>query len=179
MNEGTQQIGFLLQGAGVPATDDGKPIHVGASQIRQGLGFEVAPDVLNRIELGSVGREVKRQRLRAIEKGRDHGTPVRLRAIPHQDHGSAEMAGKLLDEEQHGRGIEGRVDEQLKIQADRLAVGADTEGGDHRDLLPVAATLPEHGRVPAPAPGASHYGQQEQPALVDEHQPSVQSAGFF
>jgi hypothetical protein len=161
VDEGTQQIGFMLQRAGVSAANDGKPLDIGAGEIRQGLSLEVAPEVFDRVEFRCVGREVERQRVQASEKGRDEGPAVRLGAIPDQDHGRGEMAGQLLEEAQDRRRIEGRVDQQVKIQADLLAVGAHTEGGDRRDLLAVAATLPEHRRLPAPAPRASYHGQQE------------------
>src|SRR5206468_5943890 len=44
---------------------------------------------------------------------------------------------------------------------------------------PVTADVPQHRGPSARAPRASHHGQQEQPAFVDEDEPRSQAVGFF
>lgn len=100
-------------------------------------------------------------------------------AIPEQEQRRTKMAGELFQEAQHRHRVEIRIDQQLKVQAHFAPVGTDTQGGNSRDLFEVATNLPEHRSLSAPAPGPPYYRQQEQPALIDENQPSAQMPGFF
>lgn len=169
----------MLDRASVAAPDDSEGLDVRAREVRERLGLEVAPHVLDRIEFGRVRREVEGVRSGARQEVADGGRAVRVGAIPHQRHRGAQMPVELLAEGQHRRGIEVLLDERLKVQADDAAAGTDTERRDHRDFAAVATDVPEHRGLAAWPPRAAHHGQQEQPALVDEDQPGAQALGFF
>ena len=178
-DEGAQQAGFVLEGAGVSAAGGGEQIDVGASEIGQRLSLEVAPHIFDRIQLRGVGREIELLPIQHIEEDLGLKAAMDLGAIPDQEQRITKVASELLQEPPHRGGIEVRIDPQLKVQAQLAPVGADAKRGDSRDLLEVAGTMPEGWSLPARAPGASHHREQEQPALVDENQPSVQPPGFF
>ena len=85
-DEGTEELGSALNRAGGPKGRGGERVQVKEWAIGQRVGFQIGPDVFNRIELGSVGRK---------ELGPDAGTgldevlnfagAVSLKAIPNQD----------------------------------------------------------------------------------------------
>ena len=177
--EGTQEVGFSLNGAGVAAADGGEVIDIWRGEVGERLGLEVAPDVFDGIKFGSVGREVKRERSGEVEEAPDLGSTMCLGAIPHESHRGVKMAAEVLHEYEDRVGIEVLLDKQLKIQTHRLVVWADTECGDHRYLPAVTANVPQHRSLPSPAPGAPHHGEQEQAAFIDEDQPGAQAVGFF
>jgi hypothetical protein len=96
--EGTQEVGFSLNGAGVAAADGGEVIDIWRGEVRERLGLEVAPDVFDGIKFGSVGREVKRERSGEVEEAPDLGSTMCLGAIPHESHRGVKMAGEVLHE---------------------------------------------------------------------------------
>jgi hypothetical protein len=170
---------LALDRACVPATDDRQLIHVRAREIGERLGLEVAPEVLDGIQLGRVRREMEVAGADSRKKVPDVGRAMRVGAIPYEYHRRPQMPRELFAEGQHGLGIEVFLDKQLEIQADGAPLAADAEGGDHRNLSAVPADVPEHRRASARSPGAPHHGQQKQPAFVDENQPRAQPVSFF
>ena len=159
------------------ATGDGLDIEAG--EIGRRLGLEVAPQVFDRVEFGGVGRKVALPPLHHIEGDFGLKAAMSLGTIPEQEQRSVEAAGELPEEAEQRAGIEVRIDQQLKVQPQLAPVGTHAQSGDRRDLFALTTDMPEHRNLPARAPGASHHREQEQPALVDENQPSVQLAGFF
>lgn len=162
----------------MPTTDDREGVHVRAGEIGERLGLEVAPDVFDGIQLGRVRREMELAGAGARKEVPDVGRAVRIGTIPDQCHRRPQMPSEVFTEGQHGRSIEVFLDEQLEIQADGAPLGADAEGGDHRDLSAVTADVPEDRRAAARPPRSSHHGQQ-QPAFVAEDQPCAQAVGLF
>lgn len=175
----TEEMRLALDGAGVAPADDGQRLDVWAREVREWFRLEIAPHVLDGIALGRVGREREGARPDARKEVAEIGRAVRVGSIPHQRHRRAQMPRQLFAEGQHRGGIEVLLDEQLKIEPDDAAPRIDAEGGDHRDLAAMTANVPQHRRLSAPAPGAAHDGQQEQPTFVDEDQPCAQAVGFF
>lgn len=176
--EGAQQVWSALQGAGVMASDRGERLDIPAGEIREGLGLEVAPHVLDGIELRRVRRERDLHRPHDIQERGDAEPAVRRRTIPDQRERRPQLAGELLHEGQHRGRIEVRLDQQLEVQPYGAAIGTEAQGGDGRHLLPMPAPMPQHRCEPTPAPGAAYHRQQQQAAFVDEHEPRAQSAGF-
>lgn len=169
----------MLDGTRVPATDHGQCVHIRAREIRERLRLEVAPNVLDGIQFGRVRREMGMAGADSDKEVPDVGRTVRIGSIPHHRHRRAQLPIQAFGEAQHGLGIEVLLDEQLKIETDDAATWTDAEGGDHRNLPAVTADVPEHRRPSARTPGASHHGQQQQPAFVDKDQPRAQAVGFF
>jgi len=178
-DKGTQEMRLALDGAGVAAADDRQLVNVGTREIRERFRLEVAPNVFDRIELGRVGREMGVTRPDARKEVSYVGRTVGIGSIPHQRHRRSQMPIQLFAEGEHRLGVEVLLDEQLKIETDCAPPWTDAEGGDHRDFPAVTADVPQHRGPSARAPRASHHGQQEQPAFVDEDEPRSQAVGFF
>jgi len=170
---------LALDGARVTATDNRQFVDVGAREIREGLRLEVAPHVLDGIQFGRVRGKMDGARVDPRKEIADVRRAVRIGSVPDEHHPRAQMPIELFDEGKNGRGIEVLLDEQLKIQADRPAVRADAQAGDHRDLPAMTADVPEHWGPSAGTPRAPHHRQEEQPAFIDEDQPRAQAVGFF
>jgi hypothetical protein len=151
----------------------------GAGEVGQRVSLEIAPQVLDRVQLRGIGREVKLPPLHHIKEHGGMETAMDFGAIPEQEQRSIKVPGELLQESQHRHRVEVLIDQQLKVQAHFAPVGTDAQGGDGRDLFVVATNVPEHRGLSAPAPGAAYHRQQKQPALVEKNQPSVQAPGFF
>ena len=172
-------MGLTLDGARVAATDDRQFVDVRAGEIRERLGLEIAPDVLDGIQFGGVRREMGVAGADPRKEGPNVGRAVRIGSVPHERERCAEMPIELFAEREHGCGIEVLLDEQLKIQAHGTALRADAQRGDDRNLPAVTTDVPQDGGLAAGPPGAPHHWQQEQPAFVDEDQPRAQAVGFF
>jgi hypothetical protein len=163
----------------VAATGGGEQADFGTGQIGKRISLEIAPHVLNRVQLRSIGREVKLPPLHYVKKDRDVEVTMDSGTIPDQQQRIVKVAGELAQKSKHSHRIEVLIDQQLKIKTHFATVGSDAQSSDGRDLLAVAANVPEHRGLSAPAPGAAHHRQQEQPAFVEENQPSLQAPGFF
>ncbi len=170
---------LVLDGARVTATDDRQFVHIRAREIRERFGLEIAPDVLDGIQLGRVRREMEGSGADPGKEGPDVGRAVRIGSVPHEGQRGTEMSIEVFAEGEHGVRIDVLLHEQLKIQPDGTAVRADAQGGDDRDLPAVATDVPQDGGLASGAPRAPHHRQQEQPALIDEDQPRAQAVGFF
>jgi hypothetical protein len=159
----------VLQRARVPTPSLGEQRDLGAGQVGERLGLEIAPQVLDRIKFRGIGREVELLPAHHVEEHRGAQAAMDLRAVPEQKQRIMKVAGELAQESQHRRRIEVLIDQQLKVQAHLAPVGTDAQGGDGRDLLVVARDVPEHRGLSASAPGAPYHRQQEQPALVEKN----------
>jgi hypothetical protein len=163
----------------VAASGRGEEADFGAGQIGERVALEMAPHVLNRVQLRSIGREVKLPPLPYVNKDRDPEVTMDSGTIPDQQQRIVKGAGELAEKSQPRRRIEVFIDQQLKIQPHFATIRTDAQGGNGGDLLAVAANVSEHWGLSAPAPGAPHHRQQEQPAFIQENQPSLQAPGFF
>ena len=170
---------LALDRARVTATDDRQFVDIRAREIREGLRLEVAPHVLDGIQFGRVRGEMEVVGADPSKEIADVSRAVRIGAVPDEHHPRAQMPMELFGEGEDGLGIEVLLDEQLEIQTDSPAVGADAQGGDHRDLPAMTADVPEHRGPSSGTPRAPHDRQEEQPAFVDEDQPRAQAVGFF
>ena len=161
------------------ATGSGEYADFRAGQIGERVALEIAPSVFNRVQLRSIGREVNLPPLPYLNKDRDAEVTMDSGTIPDQQQRIVKVAGELAEKSQHRHRVKVFIDQQLKIQTHIATVRTDAQGGDGGDLLAVAAHVSEHWGLSAPAPGAPHHRQQEQPAFIQENQPSLQAPGFF
>jgi hypothetical protein len=53
--EGAEQVGFSLQGAGLAASRVGESRQVEMGRVGQGIHFQVAPGIFDRVQVGCVG----------------------------------------------------------------------------------------------------------------------------
>lgn len=69
---------------------------VGAGKIGERVGLEVAPQVLDRIQLRSVGREVKLPPLHHVKENLKRKPAMNVGTIPNQEQRTAKVTSKLL-----------------------------------------------------------------------------------
>ena len=161
------------------ATGSGEYADFRAGQIGERVALEIARYVFNRVQLRSIGREVNLPPLPYLNKDLDAEVTMDSGTIPDQQQRIVKVAGELAEKSQHRHRVKVFIDQQLKIQTHIATVRTDAQGGDSGDLLAIATNVSEHWGLSAPAPGAPHHRQQEQPAFIQENQPSLQAPGFF
>lgn len=148
--------------------------------VGQRVGLEIAPKVLDRIEL----RGVRRQELgsdiglRSEERLHDAST-VSLQPIPDQDPGRVQLPIELAEKVADGDGIEIGMPVKSEVQLHPIARRRHAQRGNGRDLLVRARTLLEDGCDAARMPGPPHQRRHQQAGLVDEDQPGSQARGVF
>ena len=82
--EGAQQIGLVLHGAGGAAGAAGETRQVNAGALASGLSLEVRPEILDGVELRGVGRQVGQMRGMHWGALLDELPEMRLEAVPDQ-----------------------------------------------------------------------------------------------
>ena len=147
--------------------------------VGEGIGFEVGPQVLDRVELWGVRGEVGEMGGAGRDALSDQLTQVRLEAIPNQYDRGAQLALQVFEEVQHARAVDVGIRVQTKIQRDPIAPRRDAHGGDGRDLAVRAGALAQQRGVAAQTPGSTHQWGHEQPRFVDKDQCGAQAGSVF
>jgi hypothetical protein len=137
---------------------------VEATHIAQLDPFEVGPQPLTRIQLGSIGREpfqMDAVSCAVRQKALDDTAAVNRSPIPNDDHAAGYLPQQML---QKGDDIL-RIDRMLLAGEIQLAFGR--HGADGREMV-TRPPLPQDGRVPYRGIGADDTGQRIEPGLIDE-----------
>jgi hypothetical protein len=180
VNERPQQVGTTLETPRVPSGQSGQFRGILGRVIGQGIGLEPTPTVLHGVEFWRIGwQPLHMESTVTPYKGSDLGGPMRLQAIPDQQHVTSHLSAQLAEEGPHLGGIYIGRGMQPPAQPDAAASGADNQRGDHGDLLVVAGALDECGRLSAGTPRTAHHRRHQQAAFVQEHKRCVQPSGFF
>lgn len=157
---------------------EGLNIHCG--EVRHGVSLQVTPNHLDRIEVGGIGRErFAVQGTSAREESIDYLGPMRVRAIPDDDHRLLEVPAQIPDETDNAVGRDVGVGEQGKVKSYPPSVWCDGQGGYGGHFLMRASTLDEDRRPSSRRPGPSNDRRHHEAALVDKDDVGVQAAGFF
>jgi hypothetical protein len=175
----SQQILPTLHRVGSAACSVGQRVKIEGRIVRQGIGFEVCPQVFDGIEFGSVRREVfqvSRARQDALV---DEFALVGLEAIPDQHDGRAQLMLKVLEEIHGTLGVDVRVRMQPKVQRDPIPLGRDANSGDGRHLLLCTTALAQHGGVSPQTPGTAHQRGHQHPGFIEENDGRSQARGVF
>jgi hypothetical protein len=133
-------------GGGVSDLDQSGRGHIGQLHI-----LEIGPQILDRVELGGVGREPLSGEpvALAVQLGTHLGVPVRGEPIPDQHDSMAGVeGGELVEDADEGVGVTAGL-LHVKAQPGRSGVGPVAQGGGHGGLLP-AEPVPQDRRL---APG--------------------------
>lgn len=135
--------------------------------------FPVPPDVLDRVEFGSVGREPFEFDAVAVgsDEVSDEHAAVGAQPVPDDEELSREMAHEMLQE----------LDDALLIDCAVMELEVEIPPGnarDHRESIPVEVEL-EDRSLAARCPGAAAMWPFAQPALVDEDDRPAFSRGVF
>jgi hypothetical protein len=174
-----QQVLAALHGVGCAARAVGQSVKIEGGIVREGVGFEVGPQIFDGIELWGVGRQVFqvcRTRQDAIG---DELALVGLEAIPDEHDGRAQLTLQMLEEIHGALGVDVGIGLQPKVQRDPIAFGQDAQCGNGRNLLQTATPLPQQRGVSTHAPGAAHQRSHEHRGFVEEHDGRFQARGVF
>ncbi len=169
----------MLDRAGSAACAGGQMRQIDGRIVSEWIGLEVGPQVLNRIELRGIRREVGEMSRTGRDALGDQFAQVRLEAIPDQYDRATQLALQVFEEVEHTGTVEVGIRVQAEIQRDPIASRRDAHGGDGRDLAVRACALAQQRRVSAQTPGATHQRGHEQARFVDKHQCGTQAGGVF
>jgi hypothetical protein len=174
-----QQILAALDGVGGTACSVSQGVKIEGGVVRQGIGFEVGPQILDGIEFGGVRRQVFQMCRTRQDTFVDELALVSLEAIPDEHDRRAQLTLQMLEEIHGALRVDVGIGLQPKVQRNSIASGQDAQRGDGRDLLVAASALPQHRGVSAHAPGAAHQWSHEHPGFVEENDRRFQARGVF
>jgi hypothetical protein len=179
LEKASKQILPMLHGAGSAACPVSERVKVEGGIIRQGIGFEVGPQVFDGIEFGSVRRKIFQMCRTRQDTFVDEPALVRLEAVPYQHDGRVQLMLKMFEEIHCALGVDVGIRMEPKVQSKPIPLGQDAYCGDGRNLLKRAAALAQYRCVPAQAPGTAHQGSHEHSGFVDENDGGSQARGVF
>jgi hypothetical protein len=149
-------------------------------QVREPAVLEVAPQQLDGVEIGSVGREpdngppgVSR------EPGADAGVLVRVAAIPHEDDGPAHVPSEMAEKPEDLRPADVEPGIQRQGQRDLPPARRDDERANAGDLLVGSRAYGERGGDAARGPRAAKHGHHQETRLIEADQVGALSPEFF
>jgi hypothetical protein len=174
-----QQILAALYRVGRAACSVGQRVNIEGGIIREGIGFEVGPQVFDGIEFGSVRRKVFQVCRTRQDAFVDEFALVGLEAIPDQHDGRVQLMLKMLEEIHCELGVDVGIRMESKVQRNSIPFGQDAYCGDGRNLLMRTSALAQHRCLPTHAPGAAHQGGHEHPGFVEENEGRSQARGVF
>ena len=178
--EGAEQRLVALQRAGVPMSQGGQFWGFEGGPIGEGVHFQIAPGVLDRIEFGCVGRQEKS--MQVMDAGnqlhRPFGT-VGIEAIPNQHTRFLQFLVQMVEETDDLAGADLSLGMQAKVKPHPVSTRGDAQGREGRYLLQTTPALNQHRRLAPRLPTAADQRPHQQAGFIEENQPSVQSASFF
>ena len=151
-----QQSLPALHGVCSPACSVGQSMKIECRIVRQGIGFEMGPQILHRIELWGVRRQVFQVCRARQDAFVDELALVGLEAVPDEYDGRVQLALQMLEKVHGELSVDVGVSMQPKVQRDPIALRWNAQRGDGRNLLLEATALAQHWRVSAHAPRATH-----------------------
>ncbi len=157
----SQQILPALHGVGSATCSMGQSVKIKGGIVGQGIGLEVSPEVFDRVEFGSVRRQVLEMRRAGQDALVEELALVGLEAVPDEHDGGAQLPLQMLEEVHGARGIDVGIRMQPKVQRESVAGGCDAQRSDSRHLLVASPALSQEWSLPAQAPGAAHQRGHE------------------
>jgi len=152
-------------------------------QVGRGEGGEVpvlgvAPDGLDRVELGGIGGQPLDDDPRMLgQPRRDAARPVRAVPIPDESEAVGQVAAQLL-EEPEDLAAPDVVAMQGPVEAKPAAARGDRERADRREAIPPIPLAEHWGLAPGrPRPATDRL--EHEATLVNEHQGPTGAAGVF
>jgi len=178
-DKAAQQVLPTLYRVGSAACAVGQHMKVEGRIVREGICFQIGPQVFDGIEFGSIRRQVLQMCRTRQDTFVDELALVGLEAVPDQHNGRVQLMLQVFEEIQGALGIDVGIGVQPKVQRDPIAFRQDADGGNGRDLLMRTAALAQHRSVSAQAPGAAHQWGHEHPGFVEEDDTRPQAGGVF
>jgi len=149
-------------------------------EVREAAVFEVAPDELDGVEFGRVGRQPDDVTARMSgEPGAHEVVRVRPSAIPEEDEGAADVAGEMTKKAQHLRtpNVDPRM--QCERERDLTAPGRDNERANARDFLVRTGADGDRRRGAARRPRPPQHGHHEKAGFIEANQVRAEAPKFF
>jgi len=148
--------------------------------VREGIALQVAPERLDRVQFGSVGREEVGVDLGMLaEPALDRLASVSEKAIPEDQHRPLDLETQRLEEAEEERSRDVRVRVERKVKSYPLIAWRQSERRDGRHFPMTAGLLIEQRGLAAWRPSPPNERRHHEAGLVDKDQVSVQIAGFF
>ena len=141
--------------------------------------LQVGPEVLGRVELGRVWREIDEVDAAVSSMKPRLGRSVNIQSIPDDQDRCTDLAAEPPQEGQHLLGIDVFVWQERKVKSHLLATRRDGQSGNHRDPLTRASALIQDRSLADWRPGPSDKRRHEQSTLVQEDQGCLQPPGVF
>ena len=158
--EGVAKLGQIIRGA------------IGQCPVR------LSPDIFGGVEFGRVGREeVDVEPGMVHEEALDVAAPMDGPAIPQQVHGAPEMAQQVAQKalDIQAREIPGAA---VEIERDLTPPGRYGHPTADREAI-VAIPVSQRGGLPPRRPRPSDIGDEQESALIDEHEVGASVGGVF
>ena len=136
-----QQVLLVLHGVGRTACAMSEVVKIDSGIVGQRVGLEVSPEVFDRVEFGSVRRQVLEMRRAGQDALVEELALVGLEAVPDEHDGGAQLPLQMLEEVHAARGIDVGIRMQPKVQREPVAGGCDAQRSDSRHLLVASPAL--------------------------------------
>jgi hypothetical protein len=145
--EGAQQVGFSLQGASVATSGVCESRQVEMRRVGQGIRFQVAPGIFDRVQVRCVGGQEIRLGISAGgQELRGSASAMGIQPIPEQQPRSVQFAVQVAQEGDHLLGVDVGIGMEAEIKPAFAA--AQTQDGDDGDLLMMHAALQQQWCLP-------------------------------
>ena len=177
--EASQQILPALHGVGSAACSIGQSVKIKGGVVREGIGFQIGPQVLDRIEFRGVGREIFQMCRTRQEALFNELALVSLETIPDEHDGRVQLSLQMLQEIHGPLSVDVGIRMQPKVQRDAIALWQHAQRGDGRNLVLTATALAQHWRVSAHTPRAAHQRGHEHAGFVEENDTRPQAGSVF
>lgn len=172
----SQQVLSALHRVGSAA---GQRVKIERGIVRQGIGFEVGPQVFDGIEFRTIRRQVFQVCRTRQDAFVDEFALVGLETIPDQQDGRVQLMLQMLEEIHRALGVDVGIRMEPKVQRDPIPFRQDAYCGNRRNLLLRTTALAKHWGLPAQAPGAAHQWSHEHSRFVEENEGRSQARGVF
>ncbi len=149
-------------------------------EVGQGVGLQVPPDQLHRVQLRGVGRKQDGvQGGGALEESRDGRAPMSPEPVPNQDQRGTDLPAQLAQEvDDLGCGDIG-LGMEPEVQVELIAAGGHAQGSDDGEPLVSAGALRQERSNTAGRPASSDKRGHQQAGFVEEYEAGSQAGGFF
>lgn len=155
-------------------------LHLVGGEIRQAAIFEIGPDLLDGIELGSIRREPFRVPVGGgLQIVLHAAMAVRATEIPQEDTGPSVMAGEVAEKAEDVGAADIFLGTERQVEGDPVAARGDHEGAEPGDFFMRSGAERKRRGESAKAPGpANDWGHQEA-GLIEADQPGAEAREFF
>lgn len=172
LDKRSQEVFLPLNGPTMGMGSIPKVLQRVMGRIGQGIGFQISPEHLHRIQFrGISGKEIAPEGRRRVQQDLYLLGPMGLKTVPDdQERLVFELADQLTEEGCHLRGANVGPRMESKIAPQLVAPGGNAQGRDNRNLLMRPPTLIEQRGLAPRGPGSTDPRGHQKPRLVNKDQ---------